>query len=56
MTATAIATATATATLTLSLAQGFVSEDASEQQLNVMASQLARNLAQKFSSANPEDR
>ena len=37
------------------VAQGFVPDDASEQQLNVMASQLARNLASKFSSANPED-
>ena len=37
------------------VAQGFVPADASEQQINVMAAQLARNLAQKFSSSNPED-
>lgn len=37
------------------VAQGFVPADASEQQVNVMAAQLARNLAQKFSSSNPED-
>ena len=36
------------------VAQGFVPADASDQQVEVMASQLGRNLAQKFSSRNPE--
>ena len=41
--------------LSVLIAQGFVPADASEQQVNVMAAQLARNLAQKFSNTNPED-
>jgi len=41
--------------ISILVAEGFVPPDASVQQVEVMASQLGRNLAQKFSSRNPED-